>query len=113
MSFSAKRNILNMFSVDEETQTSELQMLYGLKCFTIVFITYDHRVVTFYGASMFNRQKVEESLRDVHKFFLPHGDLLVDTFFFVGGLLCCYLLLDAMKRKFSYPLLIILARYVR
>lgn len=116
MCFSAKRNVkefLQLFSADDPGQAPELQFLYGLKFATICFITYDHRVVIFWSSAIFNAQKIEQSLRKVHKFFLPHGDLLVDTFFFIGGVLCSYLLFDTFKKRMPNPFVVIFARFLR
>lgn len=52
-------------------------------------------------------------LRQYNNLFLPHGDLLVDTFFYIGGLLSCYLLLDLLKKRTVNPFMILFGRYIR
>lgn len=96
-----------------DTQLHQLKILYSLKFLSVLFIVFDHRGAITFSSPIANFQKYEELTRTPENLFTLHGDLVVDSFFFISGLLSCYLLLELYKKKFVNPLLIIFGRWIR
>ncbi|KAJ8979722.1 hypothetical protein NQ317_015546 [Molorchus minor] len=111
MAFSLKRN-LNKLSNCEETNPP-LQTLYGMRVFCIMMIIMDHRFGTGLSSAVLNFNFVEEQYRSALGSLFFHGDLFVDSFFILSGLLVTYCLLVQFDKRFTNPALIIFLRYVR
>lgn len=113
MSFSLRRNCYKLFEIENE-ETEHLKILYTSKYITIVFIIIAHRSAIFLSAPVLNYQAYEEQvLRSFQNMFMPHGDLLVDSFFFISGLIVGFLMLTLYHKKFVNPILIIFGRFIR
>lgn len=102
-----------MFDRDEGGRSKELDMIYGLRFYNVCYIVADHRIGIFMGSSIFDTQKFEALFRSWQNVILPHGDLFVDTFFFIGGLLAGTILLDIYKKRFVNPIMLIIHRFSR
>lgn len=113
MAFSIKRNVALLMDRDETSSRKDLHMVYGLRFYNVCYIVTDHRLAVFLAAAVFNSQRFEEILHSWHNTILPHGDLFVDTFFFIGGLLASTILLGVFKDRFVNPFLLILYRFAR
>ncbi|XP_044263796.1 nose resistant to fluoxetine protein 6-like [Tribolium madens] len=111
MAFSARKNFNELTKIDESN--SALRLLYGIRTLCIFCIILDHRFGTFTSAALLNFDYVETQYRAPLAPFLFHGDLFVDTFFVLGGLLVCYGLLNQYDKKKVNPAFIILMRYIR
>lgn len=113
MNFSAKRNMKSIFESGRSEKRKPLDVLHGIKFASIIFVVLGHRVGIFLGLSAVNYQEVEELLRSEHNMFFVHSDLVVDTFFFISGLLVCYIFLPVFTKRFVNPFYAILGRLSR
>lgn len=73
----------------------------------------DHRFGTFITGPIMNYDFIEKEYRSVATWFIFHGDLFVDTFFLLSGILVAYALLGQFDKKFMHPGFIIFMRYIR
>lgn len=112
MLFSAKRNVQKLLSSGDGNK-STLDILHGIKFASIIFVVFGHRVGIFLGLSALNYQEVEKLFQSANNMFFVHSDLVVDTFFFVSGLLLCYMMIEKMRKKDMNPFLAILIRISR
>ncbi|KAL1514039.1 hypothetical protein ABEB36_003363 [Hypothenemus hampei] len=111
LSFSARANFTEM--AHKETTNSDLNILYGLRTISILVIIMDHRFGTFTSSALVNFNYVERQYRAPFACVVFHGDLLVDTFFLLSGLLVAYGLLSQFDKKMVNPAFIIFMRYIR
>ncbi|XP_044728552.1 nose resistant to fluoxetine protein 6-like [Chrysoperla carnea] len=84
-----------------------------MKVFCISFIIVDHLIGTAGSGMVKNVRYVEEFYRSLGGIFFFHGDVFVDTFFMISGLLVTYCLLVQFQKKFLNPLLLVFLRYIR
>lgn len=114
MAFSFRRNFNYLFSSkQDEFQLKQLKILHAAKVFSILFLVIDHRGAITFSGPIVNFQTYEEITRSHDNIFSLHGDLLVDSFFFIGGLLSFYSLLELYTKKFVNPIFVIFGRWVR
>ncbi|KAF2894965.1 hypothetical protein ILUMI_11198 [Ignelater luminosus] len=111
ISFSARKNFLDLARADESN--SALSILYGMKTFCIFMIIMDHRFGTVLSGPIINFDYVEREYRSEYAAFIFHGDLFVDSFFVLSGLLVTYCLLVQFEKKIINPLFILFLRYIR
>ncbi|XP_066262738.1 nose resistant to fluoxetine protein 6-like [Euwallacea similis] len=115
------RNLLVAFSVTKnysklersEDSNPALEVLYGMRVICIFMIITDHRFGTFLSSGILNFDTVEEQYRSFFGTLVFHGDLFVDSFFILSGLLVTYCLLVQWEKKFLNPIFIIILRYMR
>ncbi|RZC31833.1 hypothetical protein BDFB_012065, partial [Asbolus verrucosus] len=110
MSFSARKNFNDLTKMDESN--GAMAVLYGVRTICILCIILDHRFGTVTSSALLNFNYVEEQYRAPLAPFLFHGDLFVDSFFLLGGLLVTYGLLNQFDKKRMNPGFIILMRYI-
>ena len=113
MFFSAKQNAMTVIKSEASDEQKSLQVLHGLKFFSIVSVLFGHRIGIFLGLSATNYHEVEELLRTDNNMFFVHSDLVVDTFFFISGLLVCYFLTEFFSKGLINPLYPVLFRISR
>ncbi|XP_050499016.1 nose resistant to fluoxetine protein 6-like isoform X1 [Diabrotica virgifera virgifera] len=111
MAFSARKNFLELNRADESNPA--LSILYGMRTICIFLIIVDHRFGTFISSAILNFNFLEQQYRSSVACLLFHGDLFVDSFFILSGLLVVYSLLNQMDRHRLNPGFIILLRYIR
>ncbi|KAJ8925873.1 hypothetical protein NQ315_009725, partial [Exocentrus adspersus] len=111
LAFSAKQNFPDLNKC--ESSNKSLSILYGVKTFGMFMIILVHRFGTFVGGTVSNFDYVEESYRNALVSYLFRGDLFVDTFFVISGLLATYNLLNAFEKRIVNPGFIIFMRYLR
>ncbi|CAG9862563.1 unnamed protein product [Phyllotreta striolata] len=109
--FSARANFLELSKSDDSNPA--LAILYGMRTICIFAIIIDHRFGTFISSAVLNFNYLEEQYRSAIACVLFHGDLFVDSFFILSGLLVVYSLLNQMERHRMNPAFVILMRYVR
>ncbi|KAJ8954786.1 hypothetical protein NQ318_014897 [Aromia moschata] len=109
--FSIKHNYKKLSHCDETN--SALKILYGMRVFCILMIIMDHRFGTHLSSAILNFNEVEENYRSAFGSLFFHGDLFVDSFFILSGLLVTYCLLVQYDKRFINPGLLIFLRYVR
>ncbi|KAL0271280.1 UNVERIFIED_CONTAM: hypothetical protein PYX00_008420 [Menopon gallinae] len=112
MTFSIRRNFVKLVGSSEETE-NHLDVLHGIKAISIISIVLGHRIGISLSVSASNFQEIEEHLRTGRALFFVHTDLVVDTFFFVSGLLACFFLLKVFAVRIVNPLFAILVRVMR
>ncbi|KAJ8925875.1 hypothetical protein NQ315_009727 [Exocentrus adspersus] len=110
-SFSLKNNYRRLPKADGSNPA--LNILYGMRVFCILMIIIDHRFGTHLSSGVLNFDKVEDQYRSAVGSIFFHGDLFVDSFFILSGLLVTYCLLVHYDKKVTNPLLIIFLRYMR
>ncbi|XP_050305781.1 nose resistant to fluoxetine protein 6-like [Anthonomus grandis grandis] len=111
LSFSARTNFWEM--AQAETTNPDLSVLYGLRTISIMVIILDHRFGTFTSSALINFDYVEKQYRAPFACMVFHGDLFVDTFFLLSGLLVAYGLLTQFDKRMVNPGFIIFLRYIR
>ncbi|KAJ8954783.1 hypothetical protein NQ318_014894 [Aromia moschata] len=110
LSFSARRNFHDLNK--SESQDQALSNLYGIRTYAIFMIIMDHRFGIFTGSSS-NFDYIEQLYRNIFVSYIFHGDLFVDTFFVISGLLVVYNLMTMLERKSLNPGYIVFMRYMR
>ncbi|KAL0271279.1 UNVERIFIED_CONTAM: hypothetical protein PYX00_008419 [Menopon gallinae] len=113
MAFSLRRNVPTLLDRDEGGDSRETNLLYGVRFYNVCYVVTDHRVTIAMSTIVFNPQLVEWLFRTWQNMFLPAGDLFIDTFFFVGGLLAALNLLDMQKYRSFHPIRLIVHRFLR
>ncbi|KAG5894540.1 hypothetical protein JTB14_026828 [Gonioctena quinquepunctata] len=111
MAFSARENFNELNTADNSNPA--LAILYGVRTICILAIIMDHRFGTFISSAILNFDYLELQYRSSVACFLFHGDLFVDTFFLLSGLLVVYGLLRQFDKRIMNPVLIIVLRYIR
>ncbi|XP_066262600.1 nose resistant to fluoxetine protein 6-like [Euwallacea similis] len=111
LSFSARANFTEMTHM--ETTNPDLNILYGLRTISILVIIMDHRFGVFTSSALMNFNYVEQQYRSPFASIIFHGDLFVDTFFLLSGLLVAYGLLTQFDKKMVNPGFIVFLRYIR
>ncbi|XP_060529431.1 nose resistant to fluoxetine protein 6-like isoform X2 [Cylas formicarius] len=111
LSFSLKNNFAKL--TRNEDSNSALQILYGMRVFCILMIIIDHRFGTFLSSGILNFNTVEFQYRSTFGTLFFHGDLFVDSFFILSGILVSYCLLVQFEKKFINPGILIIMRYIR
>ncbi|CAH1112393.1 unnamed protein product [Psylliodes chrysocephalus] len=111
MAFSARDNFLELNKADDSNPA--LSILYGMRTVCIFAIIMDHRFGTFISSAVLNFNYLEEQYRSAIACVLFHGDLFVDSFFILSGLLVVYSLLNQMERHKMNPGFVIMMRYIR
>lgn len=111
LAFSAIKNFRGLSKADESEKP--LKIFYGMKTISLFMVIAGHRFALFAGSPMITYDSIEEHFRTTVYSALYHGDLFVDTFFFIGGLLVTYIVLGLIDKKMFKPGLIILNRYLR
>lgn len=111
VSFSIKKNYPRLGHSDDSNPA--LKVLYGMRVICICMIITDHRFGTFLSNAIMNFNEVEEQYRSTLGTLFFHGDLFVDSFFILSGILVTYCLLIQFDKKVLNPGFIILMRYIR
>ncbi|CAH1982994.1 unnamed protein product [Acanthoscelides obtectus] len=111
LSFSIQRNFKKLPRADGSNKA--LSILYGIRVFCICMIIMDHRFGTHLSSAVLNFDMVEEQYRSSVGTLFFHGDLFVDSFFVLSGLLVTYSLLVQYDKKITNPAIIIFLRYMR
>ncbi|XP_030745923.1 nose resistant to fluoxetine protein 6-like [Sitophilus oryzae] len=111
LAFSARLNFVEM--THKETTNDDLNILYGLRTIAIMVIIMDHRFGTFTSSALINFNYVEIQYRAPFACVLFHGDLFVDSFFLLSGLLVAYGLLSQFDKRMVNPGFIVFLRYIR
>ncbi|XP_023309731.1 nose resistant to fluoxetine protein 6-like [Anoplophora glabripennis] len=111
MAFSARKNFLDLNKL--ESSDKALSILYGIKTFSIFMIIIDHRFAYFIMSIVSNVDYIEGMYRNPLVSYIFHGDLFVDTFFVISGVLVVYSLMGVYDKKIINPGLIIFMRYIR
>ncbi|CAG9764782.1 unnamed protein product [Ceutorhynchus assimilis] len=111
VSFSLRKNYPKLGK--SEDSNPALKVLYGMRVFCICMIITDHRFGTFLSSGILNFNTVEEQYRSFFGTLFFHGDLFVDSFFILSGILVTYCLLVQWEKKFLNPAFIIILRYIR
>ncbi|XP_019870876.2 nose resistant to fluoxetine protein 6 [Aethina tumida] len=111
MTFSARQNFNDLSKHDESNPA--LSILYGLRSVSILMIITAHRFGTYVSSALLNFDYIETQYRSLLTTILFHGDLFVDTFFILSGILVVYTLLNQFEKKIMNPGFMILVRYVR
>lgn len=96
-----------------ESGRPELSIFYGVRTFCIMMIIMDHRFGTYLSGPLNNFDFVEKEYRRISSWFIFHGDLFVDTFFILSGMLVSYGLSSQLDKRKINPGFVIFARYVR
>ncbi|KAG5894539.1 hypothetical protein JTB14_026827 [Gonioctena quinquepunctata] len=110
LAFSLKKNYNKLTDGDAN---SSLSILYGMRVFCICMIIMDHRFGTHLASGIMNFNLVEEYYRSTLGTLFFHGDVFVDSFFILSGLLVTYTLLSSYDKRILNPGLIVFMRYVR
>ncbi|XP_072379672.1 nose resistant to fluoxetine protein 6-like [Diabrotica undecimpunctata] len=110
--FSVKRNIKDLSKI--EATEKPLRIFYGMKAFSLIMILAGHRSALFTAAPQITLDYVEELYRTLWAAIIFHGDLFVDTFFLISGLLVTYGVLNNLNsgKKFN-PIFLVISRYLR
>ncbi|XP_076267312.1 nose resistant to fluoxetine protein 6-like isoform X3 [Rhynchophorus ferrugineus] len=111
LAFSARLNFLEMAHL--ETTNKDLNILYGLRTIAIMIVILDHRFGTFTSSALLNFDYVEVQYRAIMACLVFHGDLFVDSFFILSGLLVTYGLLSQFDKRMVNPGFIVFLRYIR
>ncbi|XP_022913044.1 nose resistant to fluoxetine protein 6-like [Onthophagus taurus] len=111
MGFSARRNFLEMTKAEDSNKA--LKSLYGLRTTSIFMIIMGHRFGTFTSGPVINFDYIETQYRSLAGWFIFHGDLFVDTFFIISGILVTYGLISQYEKRFINPGFVIFLRYMR
>ncbi|CAG9862564.1 unnamed protein product [Phyllotreta striolata] len=111
LTFSLKSNIKKLPYYDDTNEA--LTLLYGMRVICICMIIMDHRFGTHLASGILNFDKVERSYRSPSGSIFFHGDVFVDSFFILSGLLGTYCLLSQYDKRFINPGLLIFMRYIR
>ncbi|CAG9862561.1 unnamed protein product [Phyllotreta striolata] len=115
------REILVAFSAIKSYQSltkrsqsaSSMRILFGIKSLAFFGIIGGHRLCIFINGPMFTEDYLEHLFRSPLIKTQLHVDLLVDTFFFIGGLLVTYGIMDLLDKNRYNPSLLVLLRYLR
>lgn len=114
MSFSLKRNASSFFKTHgDKKPDNPFMFLHGVKFVSMVLIVFVHKSAYGLFAVTYNREALENLLYSVHKNFLPQGDLTVDTFFFITGLIATYMMLEVLEKKRINFFVMFFARFIR
>ncbi|XP_074042229.1 nose resistant to fluoxetine protein 6 isoform X3 [Leptinotarsa decemlineata] len=111
MAFSARENFNEMNVADNSNPA--LSILYGVRTLCILLIIVFHRFGTFISSAIMNFNHLESQYRSSIACLLFHGDLFVDTFFILSGLLVVYGLMNQFEKRIMNPAMIVLLRYIR
>ncbi|CAH1163713.1 unnamed protein product [Phaedon cochleariae] len=111
MAFSARQNFNELNRADDSNPS--LSILYGVRTVCILAIIMDHRFGTFISSAISNFNYLESQYRSSVACLLFHGDLFVDSFFLLSGLLVVYGLLGQFDKRPMNLGLIWLLRYIR
>ncbi|ERL92433.1 hypothetical protein D910_09747 [Dendroctonus ponderosae] len=111
LAFSARANFTEMSHM--ETSNPDLGVLNGLRTIAIFVIIIDHRFGTFTSSALINFNYVEQQFRAPFACVVFHGDLFVDSFFLLSGLLVAYGLLVQFDKRMVNPGFIVFLRYIR
>lgn len=112
MFFSAKENFSHLVPL-EVKETGPMDVFHGIKFLSILVVIFGHRVGIGLSFSAANYEDVETTLLRDHKMFFTQSDLVVDTFFFISGLLACYVMMGIFTKQFINPILAIFVRIYR
>ncbi|XP_050500943.1 nose resistant to fluoxetine protein 6-like [Diabrotica virgifera virgifera] len=111
LTFSIKKNLKKLPHADDSNPA--LTILYGMRVICILMIITDHRFGTHLSSAVLNFELVEEQYRSPVGTIFFHGDVFVDSFFILSGLLVTYCLLVQYDKRFINPGLIVFMRYIR
>ncbi|CAH0550692.1 unnamed protein product [Brassicogethes aeneus] len=111
LAFCVRKNFQKLFT--SEGSNPALNILYGMRVFCICMIIIDHRFGTHLSSGVLNFDLVEQQYRAAFGTIFFHGDLFVDSFFILSGLLVTYSLLCQFEKRFLNPGFIIFMRYIR
>ncbi|KAK7072436.1 hypothetical protein SK128_013071, partial [Halocaridina rubra] len=96
--FSVPQNIKILFSCEMEKKSQIVSCLHGLRFLSICWVVLGHQYLfTVLGAS--NIAEIPEMVNKPSFQIIAKGDLSVDTFFFMSGLLICLVTLRRLNRE--------------
>ncbi|XP_044728550.1 nose resistant to fluoxetine protein 6-like [Chrysoperla carnea] len=110
-SFSLKHTVVNdLLKTDE----NNLKYLHGLKVFSITWVIFGHGLALSHAGVIYDYRHSEGVYNYLLNYVVLRGDLWVDTFFIVSGLLLSYLsLCQFEKGKKLNPAMLVILRYLR
>ncbi|XP_068231432.1 nose resistant to fluoxetine protein 6-like isoform X2 [Palaemon carinicauda] len=111
--FSVPFNVKKLFSLETTRNPQVISCLHGIRFLSICWVVLGHQYA--YSASLVsNMAELPEIVNRVPFQLIANGDLSVDTFFFMSGLLVCYTVLNKTKqtKSFNAPVYY-LRRFVR
>lgn len=111
LTFSLKKNIKKLPHTDDSNPA--LTILYGMRVICILMIIMDHRFGTHLASAVLDFDFVELQYRSPVGSIFFHGDVFVDSFFILSGLLVTYCLLVQYDKRFINPGVIVFMRYIR
>lgn len=113
-SFSMYLNTDKLFQ--HRSNQNMIECLNGIRVLSTAWIilTHCYNLYDWFVPAMYNRIHVNEYQRTLGFVFLVHGDLAVDTFLMMGGMLIAYNFMQAREKKVSFNILkYYLHRYLR
>lgn len=113
-SFSMYQNANRLFQ--QRGTQGTIECLNGIRVLSTCWIILLHcfRSYDWFVPAMYNRIHVEEFKTTWGWAFMEHGDLSVDTFLMMGGMLICYNFMQAREKKVPFNILkYYLHRYIR
>ncbi|CAG9820973.1 unnamed protein product [Phaedon cochleariae] len=111
IAFSLRKNYRKLPSANDSNPA--LKILYGMRVICICMIIMDHRFGTHLASGILNFDIVEDQYRSPVGTIFFHGDVFVDSFFILSGILVTYTLMIQYDKRFMNPAVIIFMRYVR
>lgn len=113
LAFSVPCNLQKLFHLETTRNPQVISCLHGLRFLSICWVVLGHQYA--YSATLAsNLAELPQMMNKVSFQMIANGDVSVDTFFFMSGLLVCYTFLNQMKksRSFSAPVYY-LHRFIR
>ncbi|XP_065353566.1 nose resistant to fluoxetine protein 6-like isoform X2 [Cloeon dipterum] len=98
--WSARKNFMGLSNMEKESDT-DLNFLFGIRLFSILLVIACHKVGFTTAGPVKNPSFQEQSFSQLQYMPILHGDLVVDTFFFLAGFLLTVGLLKALRRPIS------------
>ncbi|XP_059480961.1 nose resistant to fluoxetine protein 6-like [Neocloeon triangulifer] len=98
--FAAGKNFSGLSNMEKESDT-DLNFLFGIRLFSILTVIACHKVGFTTAGPVKNPNFQEQSFGKLQYMPVLHGDLVVDTFFFLAGFLLTVGLLKALRRPIA------------
>ncbi|PSN39086.1 hypothetical protein C0J52_07350 [Blattella germanica] len=102
-----KNKLLTAFSwysngkklLNTDTSGDTLQAIHGIRFLSICWVVMGHRYMSFITVPSINAFSFIDFISNFWNLFITNATLSVDTFFFLSGLLVCYIFLKEMKKE--------------
>ncbi|XP_045502860.1 nose resistant to fluoxetine protein 6-like [Colias croceus] len=105
--FDLNNNAMDLLKVKKEG----IEVLYGIRFFTMVIIVVSHQFGISNGGPISNGYRVDEDIVSFIGMFILHDDVMVDSFFWLSGFLTANII-TKVKGPLNLPVFF-LKRYVR